>query len=93
MINFIFEKSDIHRIGHTGINEGGNTAILCNLDTANIEEILLRNILKCFGENYKIVERLDYPQTADIEQVEAIEFITNLPFEFYSQTGFEMLNN
>lgn len=89
MTNLIFEKSDICKIGHTGFNEGGKTTILCNIGTANIEEILLRNILKCFGENYKIVEskQLVYPQTTDIE------FVTNLPYELYSQTCSELSNN
>ena len=43
------EKSDITRIGHTCHSKDGFLEIFCKPDTANLEEILLRSILKCFG--------------------------------------------
>ena len=54
------EKEDIRKIGNVWSNENGFLAIICNGDTANIEEILLRTILKCFGEEYHIVSAEDF---------------------------------
>lgn len=69
-------KEDIKRIGHTTYSEDGNTAIICDGDSYNLEAILLRNILKCFGEEYKILSETDYGE-------DDILIITNLPFETY----------
>jgi hypothetical protein len=44
-MNIQVEKEDINKIGYTGYKENGFLAIICNGDTANIEEILLRSIL------------------------------------------------
>ena len=57
------EKEDIRKIGNVWSNEDGFLAIICNGDTANIEEILLRNVLKCFGEEYHIVQKTSYGKT------------------------------
>lgn len=73
MTNLTLEKSDLKKIGHTLFSEDGNVAIVCDLATANIEEILLRNVLKCFGD-YKIVS------TEDCDD-DSIEYVTNLPYE------------
>ena len=78
-MNLTVEKEDIKKIGHTTYGEGGNTAIICGIDTANIEEILLRNILKCFGNEYEIVSSEDYNGYGEDD----ILFLTNLPFETY----------
>ena len=79
-MNLQIIKEDIKRIGHTTYNENGNTAFICNGDTSNIEAILLRNILKDFGDEYKIVSEKDYEGNDEFE----IVFYTNLPFELYS---------
>ena len=52
-MNIEVKKEDIKKIGNTKYNEGGFLAIVCDGDTSNIEEILLRTILKCFGDEYK----------------------------------------
>jgi hypothetical protein len=78
------EKNDITRIGNTAFNKNGNLALVCSGETSNIEHILLRSILKCFGEEYKIVSRED-----DIwvnvkgEEVYDILFTTNLPYSLF----------
>ena len=59
-MNIQVEKEDIRKIGNVWSNEDGFLAIICNGDTANIEEILLRNVLKCFGEEYHIVSSKDF---------------------------------
>ena len=80
------EKADIKKIGNTAFEQDGNLSIVCNGDTANIEEILLRNILKCFGDDYKVVSAED-----DIwvnvkgEEVYDILFTTNLPYELFEE--------
>ena len=81
------EKEDIRKIGNVWSNENGYLAIICNGDTANIEEILLRNVLKCFGEEYHIVSAEDFIwQEDDYDEWDFdIEFITNLPYEVYNE--------
>ena len=80
------EKEDISKIGHTWYNEDGFLAITCDCETANIEEILLRNVLKCFGEEYHIVRSEDFIWQNNDDDVYEIEFITNLPYETYNET-------
>ena len=82
------EKEDIRKIGNVWSNEDGFLAIICNGDTANIEEILLRSILKCFGKNYHIVVSEDFIwPNEDGEDVIDIQFITNLPYEMFEEVG------
>ena len=87
-MNIQVEKEDISKIGYTRYKENGFLAIICNGDTANIEEILLRSILKCFGEEYHIVSSEDYiwqDDEGDGDDVYEIEFITNLPYEMFEK--------
>lgn len=70
------DKSDIMNIGHTAFNENGNLSIICKLEKSNFEKSLLRNILKCFGEQYKIVNTRDF----DGYNQDDIVFETNLPY-------------
>ena len=81
------EKEDIRKIGNVWSNENGFLAIICDGETANIEEILLRNVLKCFGEEYHIVSAEDFIWDEDDydEWDFDIEFITNLPYEVYNE--------
>ena len=83
-MNIEVVKEDIKKIGHTCYNEGGFLAIVCDGDTSNIEEILLRSILKCFGDEYKVIKREDdIWEDSKGEEVYDILFITNLPYEIY----------
>ena len=75
------EKKDIMCIGHTFYNENGNLAVICSTETSGIEYILLRNILKCFGEKYKIVAEYD-TDSEDIEYSDIV-YETNLPYSIY----------
>ena len=80
-MNIDVQKSDIKHIGHTMYgDDNGNLIILCHCDTAGIEQILLRSILRCFGD-YMITEEFD----AD-ENFYQIGFRTNLPFSIYEET-------
>lgn len=86
MINLEIEKSDIKKIGTTIYSENnnsGNTIFICELNTANIEEILLRNLLKIFGD-YSIIETNDWIWN-DSGYIDSIQFITNLPWEEYTK--------
>ena len=75
-MNIDVKKEDIKKIGNTKYNEGG--------DTCNIEEILLRSILKCFGDDYKVIKTEDYIWENDEgEVVYEILYVTNLPYEIY----------
>ena len=84
IMNVQVEKADIKKIGNTAFNQNGNLAIVCNGDTANIEEILLRNILKCFGDDYKVISSEDNIWVnVKGEEVYDILFTTNLPYELF----------
>jgi len=76
-------KEDIKKIGNTAFHEDGLTNIICG-DTANIEEILLRNILELFGD-YEILSSEDFIWDNEItgEEMYDIVFKTNLPWDIY----------
>lgn len=83
-MNIDVKKEDIKKIGNTKYNEGGFLAIICDGDTCNIEEILLRSILKCFGDDYKVIKTEDYIwENDEVEVVYEILYVTNLPYEIY----------
>lgn len=68
-------KEDIENIGHTMFNENGYLSIICDYTTCNIEEILLRTILQCWGDEYRITSSDDRP--------DGLVFDTNLSWDIY----------
>ena len=83
-MNLDVQKEDIKKIGYACYNEGGFLAIVCHDDTTEIEEILLRSILKCFGDEYKVIREEDYKWNDDnADEVYEALFVTNLPYEMY----------
>ena len=80
------EKSDIWKIGRgCWGNNGGYLTIDCNVDTVNIEEILLRSILKCYGENYTVTNVLEHICKDDEDLIDGYTLVTNLPFEMFEE--------
>lgn len=74
--NLIVNKYDIMAIGNTIGSENGNAVFYCDGATAAIEGIFLRNILRCFGEEYQIIDESDFEyEDGEVE----IEYKTNLP--------------
>ena len=85
-MNIEVTKEDIKNIGYACYNEGGFLAIMCDGNTSNIEEILLRSILECFGDEYKVIKAEDYIwENNNGEEVYDILFITNLPYEIFEK--------
>lgn len=85
-MNLDVQKEDIKKIGFAWYNEGGFLAIMCDGDTCNIEEILLRSILKCFSDDYKVIKTEDYIWEKDEGEVVCeILYITNLPYELFEK--------
>ena len=85
-MNLDLRKEDLNKIGNTKSSKNGFLCIICNSETANIEVILLRNILKLFGE-YEILEINDFAwseEDADNLKFD-IEMITNMPKEVYNK--------
>lgn len=76
-------KSDIHRIGGaTYHNDDGNCVFVFygDDDAYGIERIFLRNLLKLFGEQYKVVSEEEYVN----DKFEPTIYVTtNLPWEMY----------
>lgn len=85
-MNLDLRKEDLNRIGNSKGEQNGFLCIICNSETANIEEILLRNILKLFGE-YEIIEINDFAwseEDADNFKFD-IEILTNMPIDVYNK--------
>ena len=76
------QKEDIKLIGHTIFNMNGYTAFVCNTINCGVERILLRNILRCFGNDITIIDSED-DWNDEGTQIEGITYITNLPYETY----------
>ena len=76
-------KSDIHRIaGTTYHNDEGHCVFVFDGDddAYGIERIFLRNLLKLFGEQYKVISVDEY---IDEKDRISIYVTTNLPWEMY----------
>lgn len=87
-MNIEVEKKDICLIGHTAYNCNGNLSVISNIKDSHIEYILLRSILKCFGD-YSIVDT--YEKFADGNTLLSVTdrvFVTNLPYTIYSSINF-----
>lgn len=80
--NVYVTANDIDKIGNTHFKdeETGYLSIICSVETSNIEEIFLRSILKCFGEQYVITDTEDFIwDNVDGKEMIDILFKTNLP--------------
>ena len=85
-MNLDVQKEDIKKIGFACYNEGGFLEIMCDGDTCNIEDILLRSILKRFGDEYKVIKTEDFIwKNEEGEEVYDILYITNLPYELFEK--------
>ena len=86
-MNIEVTKEDIKKIGHTCYYEEGFLAIVCDGDTSNIEEILLRSVLKCFSDDYKVIKAEDFiwENEEEGEDVYDILYVTNLPYELFEK--------
>ena len=84
------EKEDIFKISDTIFPIDGCTAFKLSSDdnAFGIKEILLRNILKTFSEQYKIVSVEDFELDRNGFEVVSLIIKTNLPWE-----AVESLNN
>lgn len=82
--NVEVKKEDISLIGHTVYNDNGFTTFICSIDKAKIEYLLLRDILKCFGNEYCIITTGErFKDENDLSTVTDRVFVTNLPFSEY----------
>lgn len=66
---------NLTRIGHTVYKDNDNTVFICDITTANIEAILIKQIFK--NTKYKILSETDSINSRDIK------IITNYPFKLY----------
>lgn len=70
--------TDINNIGHsTYKEENGTVTFVCEIMTANIEEILLRNILDITGNEIK--------ETEDVDEC-SMQFRTDMQWADYIKT-------
>lgn len=83
IMDFDLRKSDICLIGHTVFAVAGRLCIVIEADepSAGLKEIMLRNILKIFGD-YEIKEIWEWDADDDGE-TDTLVFATTLPIEIY----------
>ena len=87
-MNIEVEKKDIHLIGHTAYCKDGNLVISVDTKDSNLSYILLRSILKCFG-NYQIVDTYEtFEDVDDLLSVKDRVFVTDLPYSEYTSINF-----
>jgi hypothetical protein len=88
-MNIEVKKKDILNIGYEHHNFDGVLVIYCDHNTEHIEQILLRSILKCFGEKYTITEiddcLLEEGNPNNDKYFYDIMFVTNLPYEMFEE--------
>ena len=93
-MNTEVKKEDLSHIGRARYNDNGNTAFVCPLKTAHMDSMLLKNILQCFGNEYRIIdsyERLDDDTDFHIGPYKV--FITNLPWKYGIYPGMPIDDN
>ena len=82
-MSFELLKSDIHRIGGSAFhNDEGNCVLVFYEDDGDyqVEYIFLRNILKLFGQQYRITSEDKYYD----ERGKIVTYLTtNLPWAMY----------
>lgn len=76
-------KQDIISIGFKDFNVDGYLVISCFPETSQIDFILLRSVLKCFGEQYTILGMVPFKDEDDSLEM---HFVTNLPYAIYEET-------
>lgn len=78
---------DIEKIGHTAHAEDSCTVLYCSPETANLEELFLREILSL--RNYQITEIDEEIRTISGDETGtefiSIIFRTNLPWEVFQE--------
>ena len=85
-MNIEVQKSDLWKIGRgCWSNEGGFLAIECHVDTVNYDHILLRSILKCYGEDYTVTNVLEHINENDEDIIEGYMLVTNQPYERFEK--------
>lgn len=69
---------DIAKIGYYVYEINQGTCFRCHIETAGVEEIILRNVLCTLGDYYL------FPQNVKVNKDEQwVEFHTDLPFSIY----------
>jgi hypothetical protein len=82
-INMKLKKSDLERIGSSTCQHEGKTNFYCDVDTANIEEIFLRNILEHLG--YRITSEDEATLNPSSDSTDSTVFCTTLPWAEYME--------
>lgn len=82
MSELLHEKEDLLHIGGSAYQEDGNCVfVFYEEDSAyGVERIILRNLLKLFGEDYVILSEKEY---ADERERLSMHVFTNLPWDMY----------
>ena len=84
-------KEDLLAIAHTYFCEDGNLVCVCRYDELGLQQIILREILKCFG-NYSIVKIFDTDNARNKKwyqktKITDTEYVTNLPYHLFESVA------
>ena len=79
------QGKDINNIGYKVFDNEGYLTIVSEGSCYGLEDILLRNILRCFGEDYTMTDSYDYERPDEPEALEEMDVAwdTYLPWEIY----------
>lgn len=79
-MNIEVNKEDLWNVGNTLYEENGYLTISCDGGTCNIEKMILRTILKCYGD-YEITDNFETEWTDEHGNTRIdVNYRTNLPY-------------
>ena len=78
------ESEDLLLIADQLIDHDGFVELICKDELSDLTSVLLRNILKCFGPQYEIIDEYD----AEDEFAGNIALLTNLPFDELAELSY-----
>ena len=71
-MNLQVTGKDIKKIGYKVFDNEGYLTIVTEGSCYGLEDILLRNILRCFGDDYKVTDSFDYERPDEPEDRKSV---------------------
>ena len=78
------ESQDLLLLADQLIDRKGFIEVICKDELSDLTRVLLRNILKCFGPQYEIIDEYN----AEDEFAGSIALLTNLPFDELAELSY-----
>lgn len=84
-MNLQITGKDINNIGYKVFDNEGYLTIVTGGSCYGLEDIFLRNILRCFGEQYEVTNSYDFERPYEPKDSDKMDVAwdTNLPWDVY----------